>query len=109
MVTDPQRKLRSDPGNPDVCNVYSLHEIFSKVTEVEMVNLECRRAGIGCVDCKKLLAKNLNAHLEPFRTKRARLAEDPDHVWDVLKDGAARAKKIAQSTMVEVRSAVGLP
>jgi tryptophanyl-tRNA synthetase len=109
MVTDPQRKLRSDPGNPDVCNVFSMHKIFSKVEEVEMVNVECRRAGIGCVDCKKLFAKNLNAHLEPFRTKRAKLAEDPDHVWDVLEDGAARAKKIAERTMAEVRTAVGLP
>jgi tryptophanyl-tRNA synthetase len=109
MVTDPQRKLRSDPGNPDVCNVFSMHKIFSKVEEVEMVNVECRSAGIGCVDCKKLFAKNLNAHLKPFRTKREKLAEDPDHVWGVLEDGAARAKKIAERTMVEVRSAVGLP
>jgi tryptophanyl-tRNA synthetase len=109
MVTDPQRKLRSDPGNPDVCNVFSMHKIFSKGEEVEMVNVECRQAGIGCVDCKKLFAKNLNAHLEPFRTKRAKLAEDPDHIWGVLEDGAARAKKIAERTMVEVRTAVGLP
>jgi tryptophanyl-tRNA synthetase len=109
MVTDPQRKLRSDPGNPDICNVFSMHKVFSKVDEVEMVNIECRRAGIGCVDCKKLFAKNLNAHLETFREKREELAENPDHVWDVLEDGAARAKKIAERTMVEVRSAVGLP
>ncbi len=109
MVTDPQRKLRSDPGNPDVCNVFAMHKIFSKVEEVEMVNVECRQAGIGCVDCKKLFAKNLNVRLEPFRTKRAELAKDPDHVWGVLQEGAARAKKIAERTMVEVRSAVGLP
>jgi tryptophanyl-tRNA synthetase len=109
MVTDPQRKLLSDPGNPDVCNVFSMHKIFSKPEEVDMVNVECRRAGIGCVDCKKLFAKNLNAYLEPFRAKRAKLAKDPEHVWGVLEDGAARAKIIAEQTMVEVRSAVGLP
>jgi tryptophanyl-tRNA synthetase len=109
MVTDPQRKLLSDPGNPDVCNVFSMHKIFSKSEEVDMVNVECRRAGIGCVDCKKLFAKNLNAHLEPFRAKRAKLAKDPDYVWGVLEDGAARAKIIAEQTMAEVRSAVGLP
>jgi tryptophanyl-tRNA synthetase len=109
MVTDPQRKLRSDPGNPDVCNVFAMHNVFSEAEEVEMVNTECRQAGIGCVDCKKLFAKNLNTHLEPFRTKRATLAEDPHHVWDLLQDGAARAKKIAERTMAEVRSAVGLP
>jgi tryptophanyl-tRNA synthetase len=109
MVTDPQRKLLSDPGNPDVCNVFSMHKIFSNSEEVDMVNVECRRAGIGCVDCKKLFAKNLNAHLEPFRAKRAKLAKDPDYVWGVLEDGAARAKIIAEQTMAEVRSAVGLP
>jgi len=61
MVTDPQRIRRSDPGNPDVCNVFSLHKVFSAAEEIEMVNTECRRAGIGCVQCKTLLAKNMNA------------------------------------------------
>ena len=63
MVTDPARMKRTDPGNPDVCNVYTMHKIFSPQEDVEMVNVECRRAGIGCVDCKKLLAKNMNASL----------------------------------------------
>jgi tryptophanyl-tRNA synthetase len=109
MVTDPQRIRRSDPGNPDVCNVFSMHKIFSKDEEIEMINVECRGAGIGCVDCKKIFAKNLNAYLEPFRAKRTDIASDPDHVWDVLRDGANRAKQIAEQTMVEVRSAVRLP
>ena len=72
MVTDPQRIRRSDPGNPDVCNVFSMHKVFSSPEEVAMVNVECRRAGIGCVECKQLFARNLNAHLEPFRARRAR-------------------------------------
>jgi tryptophanyl-tRNA synthetase len=109
MVTDPARMKRTDPGNPDVCNVYSMHKIFSSAEEVEMVNIECRRAGIGCVDCKKLLAKNLNEHLEPFRAKRAELAARPDDVQDVLKDGGNRARLIAQKTMEEVREAIQLP
>jgi len=109
MVTDPQRKLRSDPGNPDICNVFSMHKIFSDAEEIEMVNVECRRAGIGCVDCKQLFAKNLNDHLEPFRVRRTDLAGDPELVWDILEDGATRAKHIAEQTMVEVRAAVGLP
>ncbi len=109
MVTDPQRVRRSDPGNPDVCNVFSMHKIFSKEEEIEMINLECRRAGIGCVDCKKIFSKNLNTYLEPFRARRAESASDPDHVWDVLQDGAKRAKQIAEQTMKEVRSAVELP
>jgi tryptophanyl-tRNA synthetase len=109
MVTDPQRMRRSDPGNPDVCNVHSLHKVFSSSQEVEMVNVECRRAGIGCVDCKKLLSKNLNAHLEPFRARRAEIGAHPEQVWDVLHDGARRAREIAEDTMVAVRDAVGLP
>ena len=109
MVTDPARMKRTDPGNPDVCNVYSMHKIFSPQTEVDMVNVECRRAGIGCVDCKKLLAKNLNTHLEPFRTKRAEFAAKPDYVSDVLNDGAKRACVIAEQTIQEVREAIQLP
>ena len=109
MVTDPARIRRSDPGNPDVCNVFSMHKVFSSPEEVAMVNVECRRAGIGCVDCKKLLAKNLNAHLAPFRARRAELAQKPGYVDDVLADGARRASVLAKQTMAEVREAIGLP
>ncbi|MGD8403191.1 MAG: tryptophan--tRNA ligase [Anaerolineales bacterium] len=109
MVTDPARIKRTDPGDPDVCNVYSMHKIFSSEEEINMVNIECRRAGIGCVDCKKLFAKNLNAHLEPFREKRAEIAQNPDTVWDILHDGAKRARVIADGVMEEVREAIGLP
>ncbi|MDL1910327.1 tryptophan--tRNA ligase [Chloroflexi bacterium CFX6] len=109
MVTDPARIRRTDPGNPDVCNVFSMHKIFSSKEEIEMVNVECRRAGIGCVDCKMLFAKNLNQHLEPFRAKRAELASKPDYVTDVLTDGAERARVIARQTMAEVREAMALP
>ncbi len=109
MLTDPQRLRRDDPGDPDVCNVFTMHKIFSAPEEVEMVNTECRRAGIGCVDCKKLYAKNLNAHLAPFRAKRSEIATNPKHVWDILENGADRARIIAQETMREVRDAVGLP
>ena len=108
MVTDPQRMRRSDPGNPDVCNVFSLHKVFSSADEVANINVECRRAGIGCEDCKKLLAKNLNAHLEPFRARREALNQNPQQVWDVLHDGAKRARELAESTMRDVRAAVGL-
>jgi tryptophanyl-tRNA synthetase len=109
MVTDPHRILRSDPGNPDICNVFSMHKIFSAPDEIAMVNQECRRAGIGCVDCKMLFARNLNAYLEPFRARRNELAKDPTYVQDVLDEGARRARVIAEQTMVEVREAVGLP
>jgi len=109
MVTDPQRQRRSDPGNPDVCNVYSLHKIFSKQEEVDNINVECRRAGIGCVDCKKILAKNMNDYFAPIRARREEFAKDEDATWDMLKDGANRAGEIAEATMREVRRDVGLP
>jgi len=109
MVTDPARIRRTDPGNPDICNVFSFHKVFSSPEEVAMVDRECRVAGIGCVDCKKLMAKNLNVSLVPHRTRRAELEKDPEGVWDVLRDGAKRARSIAEKTMDEVRDAVGLP
>jgi tryptophanyl-tRNA synthetase len=109
MVTDPQRQRRTDPGDPDVCNVFSLHKVFSSAEEVAMVNEECRRAGIGCVQCKQLLAKNLNENLEPFRSRRAEISEDPQMVWNVLDDGRQRAGAIAKDTIQQVKSAIGLP
>jgi tryptophanyl-tRNA synthetase len=109
MVTDPARIRREDPGNPDVCNVFSMHKIFSSSEEVEMVNIECRRAGIGCVDCKKLYARNLNTALEPLRARRLELASRPEQVQAVLDEGARRARAIAEKTMEEVRAAVQLP
>jgi tryptophanyl-tRNA synthetase len=109
MVTDPNRKLRTDPGNPDICNVYTMHKIFSSPDEIAMVNTECRRAGIGCVDCKMLYARNLNTNLEPFRNRRDELSKDRHYVRGVLDDGANRARSIAERTMAEVREAVGLP
>jgi len=109
MVTAPQRSRKTDPGNPDVCNVFSLHKVFTPSAEVESINVECRRAGIGCVECKQRFAGHLNAHLEPFRARRAEIGRQPDRVWDVLNDGAGRARSIAEVTMRDVRDAVGLP
>ncbi len=109
MVTDPARQRKTDPGNPDVCNVFTMHKIMSPQEEVDMINVECRRAGIGCVDCKLRFAANLNKNLEPFRAKRAELASQESYVQDVLNDGGKRARSIAQQTMVEVREAMQLP
>jgi tryptophanyl-tRNA synthetase len=109
MVTDPQRMRRSDPGNPDVCNVFSMHKIFSAPDEVASIDVECRRAGIGCVQCKQLFAKNLNDHLAPYRQKRHELGQDTRYVYDVLRDGQQRASAIARQTMHEVKAAIGLP
>jgi tryptophanyl-tRNA synthetase len=109
MVTDPARLRRNDPGDPGVCNVFSMHKIFSSAEEIEMINRDCRTAALGCVDCKKLFSKNLNKNLERFRARRAEFAAKPEQVWDILHDGASRARSIAEETMKEVRAAVQLP
>lgn len=109
MVTDPARLRKTDPGNPDICNVFTMHKIFSPQEEVDMINTECRKAGIGCVDCKLRFANNLNKHLEPFRAKRNELASQESYIKDVLNDGGKRARVIAQETMSEVREAMQLP
>jgi len=108
MITDPARQRRSDPGNPDVCPVFSLHKVFSPVSTVEMVDRECRRAGIGCVDDKKLMADNMVAQLAPIQQRRREYEGDTARVWGILEDGSAAARKAAQTTMQEVRAAMNL-
>jgi tryptophanyl-tRNA synthetase len=105
--TDPERRYRSDPGHPEVCNVFKLHHFFNS-DRVDEIENECRKAGIGCVDCKKFLAKGINTSLEPFRERRTTLASNPSYVLDVLTDGARRAHAIAEMTIREVREKVGL-
>jgi tryptophanyl-tRNA synthetase len=109
MVTDPARVRRTDAGNPDVCNVFALHKTFSAPEAVQEINAGCRSAAIGCVDCKQRLADSMNNGLAGLRERRAALAARPDDVWDVLRDGAQRARALAAATMDEVRAAIGLP
>jgi len=108
MVTDPARKRRNDPGNPDVCPVFDLHKIFSAQDTIDRVNRECRTAEIGCVDCKKLMAGHLNETLAPIQQRRKPYEEHPQRVWDILEEGTSKARKVAQATMTEVRAAVKL-
>jgi tryptophanyl-tRNA synthetase len=107
-VTDPSRRYRSDPGNPELCNIYSLHKIYTDPLKVKEISSECLQAGIGCVDCKKLLAQNIATAFEPFRARRAILMSKPAYIKDVLTNGADRAQSIAIKTMNEVRDAIGL-
>lgn len=106
-VTDPARRYRSDPGHPEVCSVNHLHHFFHP-DRVEEISSQCRTAGIGCVDCKKLLAQGINAALEPFRQRRAELATKPHVVAEILADGASRARAIAQETIREVKEKMSL-
>lgn len=106
MITDPQRARRSDPGNPDVCNVYSYHEIYTDAETVRKIDSECRSAAIGCVECKRLMAKRLKQGLAPAREKRRELEADIKKVHAIVEDGNRRASNIARQTMAEVREAV---
>jgi tryptophanyl-tRNA synthetase len=106
-VTDPARKYRSDPGHPEICNVFRLHNYFTK-DRVQEIDSECRSARIGCVDCKKILAESINLNLKPFRERRAALAAKPGYVNQVLADGANRAEAIAKETLKEVKEKMQL-
>jgi len=105
--TDPSRRYRSDPGHPEACNIFRLHNFFTPA-RVEEIASECRNAHIGCVDCKKILAESIISNLEPFREKRASLASKPDYVTQVLADGADRAEAIAKETITEVKERMKL-
>jgi tryptophanyl-tRNA synthetase len=106
MFTDPERLKRSQPGRPEVCNLYEFHKLFSTPELQERVARECRAAQIGCVDDKKLLAQVLIDALEPIRRRRAELSRDD--IYDVLVEGSKRARERAQETMEAVRSALKL-
>ncbi len=106
-VTDTQRQRRTDPGRPEVCNVYTLHKYFN-AGQTDVIYKECSTAARGCVDCKKELAAAINRALAPFRERRAELASRPSYVGEVLDDGAQRASAIAKETMREVRERMGL-
>jgi tryptophanyl-tRNA synthetase len=106
-VTDPARRYRSDPGHPEICNVFRLHSFFTPA-RVEEIASECRSARIGCVDCKKMLAKSISSNLEPFRERRAALGAKRGYIAEVLANGANRAELIAKETMKEVREKMRL-
>jgi tryptophanyl-tRNA synthetase len=106
-VTDPKRIKRTDPGTPEVCNVYHLHKAFSPPETVEHVAVQCSTAGWGCIDCKKVLAESMETELVPIRSRAERLAAEPALVEDALATGAARARVLAAETMRGVRDRMG--
>jgi tryptophanyl-tRNA synthetase len=108
MMTDPARKRRTDPGNPEICPVFDLHKIFTPPADKDYVATGCRTAGIGCLDCKEVLLKHMIPPLEKIRARRQAFAEKPDTITEILHEGSRRARKVAEQTMREVRSAVQL-
>ena len=107
-MTDPARVRRTDPGTPEVCNIFHLHKAFSPPETVAHVDVMCRTAGWGCLDCKKVLAESMERELAPIRARAAELAANPSLVSQALGDGAAKARRVAQATMAEVRERMGL-
>jgi len=108
MVTDPARVRRTDPGNPDVCPVGDLHKIFSDRATIAKVDVGCRSAGIGCIECKGWAADALVQILSPMQERRKKYEENPHLAWDILEAGAKRARRVASATMREVREAMGM-
>jgi tryptophanyl-tRNA synthetase len=106
-MTDPARKMKKDPGNPDVCNIYALHRYFSTPDQQAMVAGQCRSAGWGCLDCKRVLADNIVAALAPIRERAEELKRRPDEVREALAQGAQRCRTLAEETLAEARRIMG--
>jgi tryptophanyl-tRNA synthetase len=106
MVTDPARVRRHDPGNPEICNVYSYHKIFSDPETIERVNVGCRTAGIGCIECKRWMYEHMEKTLGPIRDRRREIVESGVSIGKILEEGTERARAAARTKMEEVRRAV---
>ncbi|MGI8400743.1 MAG: tryptophan--tRNA ligase [Gemmatimonadaceae bacterium] len=107
-VTDPARVRRTDPGTPEVCNIYHLHKAFSPPATVEHVAVQCRTAGWGCLDCKRVLLESMQTELDPIRARAKEIAANPNQVADVLNRGAEHARSVASKTMGAVKKKMGL-
>lgn len=106
MITDPQRMRRSDPGNPDICNVFEFHNLYTNSEQVRQIDRDCRTAEIGCVECKKIMAENLIEALAPVSEKRRYYESHPDMVEQIMVDGSRKARNIAVETMDQVKNAM---
>ena len=108
MMTDPARVKRTDPGEPEKCPAFELHKIYCTPEEIEFVSKGCRTAGIGCLECKKVMIKHVIDDLAPFREKRAQLEKKPEVVEEILQGGQQAAQEKASETMNEVRATLEL-
>jgi tryptophanyl-tRNA synthetase len=108
MTTDPARIKRTDPGDPELSPVFQLHKIFSSQQEQDEVAEGCRTAGIGCIDCKKVLIRNVFKVMDPLWKKREELLRNPEQLQEIIRNGSEKARKAAKETMILVREAMGL-
>ena len=107
-MTDPQRVRRDDPGDPEVCPIFAYHRIYSTTQQIGYVTDGCKTAGIGCIECKKILTDNILGELIPYREKREELLKSPETIEDIINEGNKRARELAAGTMVRVREAMKL-
>ena len=108
MFTDPQRMRKKDPGNPEICNVFTFHGLYSSADKVKEIDVECRKAGIGCTDCKKLLAQHVAEALKPVHDRMDYFISHPEEIKAIIEEGNKKATAIARQTMDEVREAIGI-
>jgi tryptophanyl-tRNA synthetase len=106
MFTDPQRMRKRDPGNPEICNVFTFHGLYSSPEKVKEIDVECRKAGIGCTDCKKMLAGRVADELKPVHERMDYYVNHMDEIDSIIEEGNKKATKIARQTMDEVRAAI---
>jgi tryptophanyl-tRNA synthetase len=106
MFTDPQRMRKKDPGNPEICNVFAFHGLYSPGETVTEINQSCRAAAIGCIDCKKMLAARIEEALAPVHERMDYYLSHLQEIHDIISDGNGKATKIARQTMEEVREAI---
>ena len=106
MITDPQRARRSDPGNPDVCNVYEFHKLYTDPETCRQIDSQCRKAEIGCVECKRIMAENLIQALAPLQEKRQHYLSHPEIVQEIMIEGSRKARQIAMETLKQAKAAL---
>ncbi|WP_027721524.1 tryptophan--tRNA ligase [Maridesulfovibrio zosterae] len=107
MLTDKNRLRKSDPGDPEICNLYPYHKLMTDSSKCDEIEEGCRNASLGCVDCKKMLAESMAKFLEPMQERRRKMDENPDIVWQILAEGTAKARAKAQQNMEEIRERIG--
>jgi tryptophanyl-tRNA synthetase len=108
MFTDPQRMRKRDPGNPEICNVFTFHGLYSSPEKVKEIDIECRKAGIGCTDCKKMLAGRVAQELQPVHDRMDYYTSHMDEINSIIEEGNKKAAIIARQTMDEVRAAINI-
>jgi len=107
-VTDENRQRRKDPGNPEKCNIFTMHQAFSKPDQISFIDHGCRTAGIGCIECKDILFKNMIEEIGPIQSRVKEINGMPSYIVEVLKSGADRCRSIVEKVMVEVRERIGV-